>query len=214
MTTEPPALPAPSWPWLWPAPLILASGSSARAGLLRAAGLPLEIMRPDLDERALEAPLWAAGLGAADRALALARTKALAVAASHPGRLVLGADQTLDAPGHSGAKAATRAEARAQLAALSGRVHVLHSAAAIARDGTILFAAVATARLTLRAFDGDFLDAWLDRVGDDALESVGGYRIEGLGAHLVARIEGEHSVILGLPLTQLLAGLRGLGALA
>ena len=202
------------WPWLADRPLLLASGSATRAAMLRAAGLPVETESADIDERALDEPLRAAGASAIDRALALARAKALDVARKYPGRLVLGADQTLAAPNHSGAKARDRAEARAQLQRLSGRAHRLHSAAALARDGAVLFACVETATLHMRALSSDFVDRYLDREGDAALTSVGGYRIEETGALLFDRIDGDHAVILGLPLLPLLAFLRRHGALA
>ncbi len=203
-----------SWPWLLTEPLILASGSATRAKMLRAAGLPVETDRPQTDERALEAPMRAAGIGAADRALALARAKALDVSRRRSGRLVLGADQTLDAAGHSGAKAENVAEARAQLRALSGRAHRLHAAATVARDGFPLFECTETAALAVRALDEAFIDAYLHRMGDDVLQSVGGYRFEELGRHLFSEVDGDQAVILGLPLKSVFGFLRRVGALA
>lgn len=204
----------PAWPWLESKPLLLASGSAARAQLLRAAGIAIDIAPAIIDERAVEAPLRDAGVNAADRALALARAKALHVAAAHPGRLVLGADQTLDAAGHPGAKAADRAEAKRLLKILSGRAHQLHSAVAIAREGAILFCCVASARLQMRHLGDDYIEAYLDRTGDESLSSVGGYQIESIGAHLFERVDGDHSVILGLPLTPILSFLRRIGSVA
>jgi septum formation protein len=205
---------ASAWPWLLREPLILASGSATRATILRGAGLSVETDRPATDERALEAPMRAAGLVAVDRALALARAKALEVSRRRPGRLVLGADQTLDAAGHSGAKASSIAEARAQLRTLSGRTHRLHAAAVVARDGLALLECVETAAATVRTLDEPFIDAYLDRMGDDVLQSVGGYRLEELGRHLFSDVDGDHAVILGLPLTSIFRFLRCIGALA
>ncbi|MET0605267.1 MAG: Maf family protein [Beijerinckiaceae bacterium] len=204
----------PAWPWLAPAPLILASGSATRAGMLRAALLPFEQVLPSIDERAIDEPLRAAGVVAADRALALARTKALAVAQLNRDSIVIGADQTLDALGHPGFKAETTAEARQYLLKLCGRAHRLHSAAAVARDGVIMFACVESATLTVRRCGEDFIDAYLAKAGQHSLSSVGGYRIEGEGVHLFDAIDGDHNVILGLPLLPVLAYLRRVGALA
>lgn len=206
--------PSHPWPWLDSSLLILASGSATRVAMLRAAGVALEQQKPDVDERAVEAPLRAAGVNAADRALALASAKALDVSQRHQNRLVLGADQTLEAADHPGVKARDRAEARVFLKALAGRKHSLHSAVAIARGGTILFQSVETARLRMRALNDHFIATYLDHVGDESLSSVGGYRIEAEGLNLFDRIEGDHDVILGLPLLSTLSFLRRIGALA
>jgi nucleoside triphosphate pyrophosphatase len=188
-------------------PLVLASKSSARRALLDAAGIPVVVEPADIDERAAEA-------GAPDAktaAVILARTKAAAVAKRRPNELVLGADQTLDLDGRRFSKPKSIAGAREQLAALAGRTHLLHSAAAVARGSEILFETVATARLTMRPLDGKALDAYFAAVGSDATTSVGAYRLEGLGVHLFDKIEGDHFTILGLPLLSLLAYFRGAG---
>lgn len=198
--------------WLAPSPLLLASKSKARRALLEAAGLPLEIVPADLDERAIEADAGIADPSAA--AKLLAREKARAVAAKKPGRFVIGADQTLSVGDRRFSKASDRAGARIQLAALRGRAHLLHSAVAVARDGNILFEHSDAARLTMRGFSDDFLERYLDTVGTAAFGSVGGYQLEGPGIQLFETIEGDHSTILGLPLLPLLAWLRELGLLA
>ena len=188
-------------------PLVLASKSIARRALLDAAGIPVVVDPADIDERTAEA-------GAADgkvAAVLLARTKAAAVAKRRPSDLVLAADQTLDLDGRRFSKPKAIAAAREQLAALAGRTHSLHSAAAVARGSEILFETVATARLTMRPLDGRALDAYLAAVGDDVTTSVGGYRLEGLGVHLFEKIEGDHFTILGLPLLPLLAYFRDAG---
>ena len=128
--------------------------------------------------------------------------------AALPGRLVLGADQTLARGDTRFSKPANRAEAAAQLRALRGRTHELHSALALVRDGDVLFECVDTARLTMRDFSDRFLDDYLDMAGDAALASVGGYQLEGIGIHLFERVEGDYFTILGLPLLPLLAFLR------
>lgn len=204
----------PLWPWLYPEPLLLASGSAARAAMLRAAGLAIETDPARIDERAVEAPLREAGLLATDHALALARAKALDVSRRHRGRWVLGADQTLDAADHPGVKAANRAEAQIFLKALSGRRHQLHSAAAIARDGVILFETIESAMLEMRTLNDAFIACYLDRTGDESMSSVGGYQIEAIGLNLFERVDGDHNVIVGLPLLPLLSFLRRIGAVA
>jgi septum formation protein len=198
--------------WRATQPLVLASRSAPRRAMLEAAGLPVEIVVPDLDERAVEAAAGPFGPTAA--AILLARAKALAVARSKPGRLVVGADQTLALGDRRFDKPADRAAARAQLMALSGNTHHLHSAVAVACGEEVLFDAVDTASLTMRGLSDEFLDAYLDAAGPAVLESVGGYQLEKLGIHLFERIEGDHFTILGLPLLRLIAFLRRHASLA
>jgi len=197
--------------WRGTAPLILASQSPARQGLLRAAGIPFEICAAAIDERGIEAPLVALGANAADIALHLSRAKALPVSMKMPGRLVIGADQTLCLDGRLFTKPGGRAAATAQLEALSGRTHELYSGCCVARENTLLFETVGVARLSCRRLSPAFIDAYLALAGD--LGSAGVYRIEGPGIHLFDAIEGDHPTILGLPLLPLLKFLREEGSL-
>ena len=198
--------------WLAARPLVLASKSAARRALLQAAGIPVDIAPADIDERAVEAR---AGLNDAEAvAVLLAREKARAVAAKHPDRMVIGADQTLALGARRFSKAADRAGAHEQIAALRGKTHTLHSAVAVVAAGAIVFEHVDAAHLTMRAFSDGFLDAYLDAVGGAATASVGGYQLEGLGLQLFERIDGDHFTVLGLPLLPLLDWLRRSGHLA
>jgi septum formation protein len=184
---------------------------------LRDAGIPVEIVPADIDERAIEHA--AERRDAGEVAALLAREKARAIASRLPGRLVLGADQTLAlGEGASGerrfSKPIDRAGAREQLKMLGGRTHELHTAVALARDDTILHEHREVARLTMRAFSEDFLEAYLDAMGDAVTTSVGGYQLEKAGIQLFERIAGDHFVILGLPLLSLLQYFRRAGWLA
>ncbi len=191
--------------------LVLASGSAARALVLGAAGLRFRQVSPDLDEAAIKREARAAGLGAAETALRLARAKAGAVAAD--GALVLGADQILVCDGDWFDKPASRAAARAHLLRLRGRRHRLVTAAVALRDGAVLWEHVAEPVLGMRDFSPDFLDAYLAMEGDAVLGSVGAYRLEGAGIQLFDFVEGDIASILGLPLLPLLAFLRASGML-
>ena len=192
--------------WLAPHPLVLASKSDVRGKMLAAVGLRFEIRPAQIDERSVEAN---AGItDAAAVARLLARAKADAVARSVPGRLVLGADQTLARGTKRFSKPGNRAAAAEQLRSLRGRTHELHSALALVRDGVLLFDCVDSARLTMRDVSDRFLEDYLEMAGDAALTSVGGYQLEGLGIHLFERVEGDYFTILGLPLLPLLAFLR------
>jgi septum formation protein len=196
-----------------PAGLILASASPFRRAMLEHAGLEVEAVRPELDERAAEAPLLATGTGPADIAEVLAAAKAEEVSARRPGALVIGCDQTLALGDEIFHKPADMEAARRHLLKLSGRTHELHSAVVLVRDGLPLWSTVRTASMTMRRLDPAFIGRHLARVGAKALSSVGAYQIEGEGIQLFERIEGDHFTIVGLPLLPLLAALRDLGAI-
>ncbi|MFZ2067735.1 MAG: Maf family protein [Xanthobacteraceae bacterium] len=197
--------------WRAADPLVLASKSNIRRALLAAAGVAVEVVPSDIDERAVEgeAPLKSpAGVAAL-----LARAKASAVVRSRPGRLVLGADQVLALDAKRFTKPADRAAARAQLRELAGRTHELHSAIAFVQDATVLFEHVSTARLTMRTFSDEFLERYLDAAGAAATESVGAYQLEGLGVQLFDSVDGDYFTVLGLPLLAVLDFLRRHGCL-
>jgi septum formation protein len=191
--------------------LLLASKSDARRHMLEAAGVTFEAIEADLDEAAAKAGLEAAGFDARGVAEELAQLKALSVEAP-PGALVLGADQTLELDdGTMLSKPESRADAHAQLRAMSGRTHALHSAAVVVADGETIFWQSETVELTMRPLTEAFIHAYLDREYETIRWSVGGYRIEGAGVQLFERIEGSHFAVLGLPLLPLLGFLRERG---
>jgi nucleoside triphosphate pyrophosphatase len=198
--------------WLADKPLVLASKSAPRRALLEAAGIPIEVCPADIDERAVERAAVANAAG--DVAALLAREKARAISVGMPGRLVLGADQTLVLGDRRFDKPADIAAARAQLRALSGKTHELHSGIAFVRDGQVLNETVQVARMTMRAFSDRFLEAYLEAAGPAVSASVGAYQLERYGVHLFERVEADHFTILGLPLLAALEFLRQEGSLA
>ena len=193
--------------------IILASGSPFRKKLLEHAGIDVEAIPADLDERALEAPLAESGASPEDVAIVLAEAKAVAVSEEHPGRLVLGCDQTLSLGDEVFHKPDDMEGARRHLLKLSGKTHHLNSAVVLVRDGETLWRHVGIAALTMRKLDPAFIGRHLARVGNKALSSVGAYQIEGEGIQLFDRIEGDYFTIVGLPMLPVLEKLRELGAI-
>lgn len=182
--------------------------------MLEAAAVPFATVSSPFDEDDAKASLLASGCDAPGLAAGLAALKAMPVEAG-PDVLVLGADSVLEkADGALLNKAATREEAYEQLRGLSGRPHVIHSAAALVRDGAIIWQDSESVTLTMRNLSDAFLTDYLDREWEDVRWNVGVYRIEGMGAQLFDRIEGSHFAILGLPLIPLLAALRHHGVVS
>jgi septum formation protein len=196
-----------------PEQIILASSSPFRKSLLANAGIAFVAVKPEIDERAVEAPLRDSGATPEDVALILAIAKAVDVSERNPGALVIGSDQTLSLSDEVFHKPADMDAARRHLLNLSGRTHQLNSAVALVRDGQTLWSHVDTARLTMRRLDPAFVGRYLAAVGDSALASVGAYQIEGPGIQLFERIDGDYFTIVGLPLLPLLATLRDRGTI-
>ena len=196
-----------------PPPLILASASPSRRLLLAHAGLDFEIEPSGVDEDEVKRSLLGERAQPRDIATTLAGMKAMRVSARRIGALVIGADSTLACNGRLFDKPPTLAAAKQQLAELGGQTHELHSAVVVAQNGARLWQAADHGLLTMRSFTDSFLDAYLARAGEAVCSSVGAYQLEGLGAHLFSRIEGDYFTILGLPLLPLLAFLaeHGIG---
>ena len=188
--------------------IVLASKSASRAAMLEAAGVAFEARPAAVDERALEASLE--GARPDQVALALAEAKALAVESERP---VLGSDSLVVVGERRFDKPASREDAAEHLRAFSGRVMQLHSAAAIARDGAIVWRHAALATLHVRELSEDFIARYLDAEWPDVGHCVGVFRIEALGVQLFERIEGDQFTVLGMPLLPVLGALRDLGEL-
>ncbi len=193
--------------------VILASGSTTRQRLLRAAGVSFTVEVAGVDEAATIESLAAEKAPPRDVADFLAEMKAVKVSARHPQPFVIGADQVLSVGAELFQKPGTKAGAREQLRRLRGKTHVLSSALSVAREGSVVWRVVQEARLTMRDFSDDFLDAYLADTGEEILGSVGAYHVEGRGIQLFSRIDGDTFTILGLPLVPLLDFLRTHGML-
>ncbi|WP_353198420.1 nucleoside triphosphate pyrophosphatase [Sandarakinorhabdus sp.] len=194
--------------------LVLASQSAARRAMLIAAGVPHQALPAHVDEDAITAGLQAEGATPLRIADALAEVKALKISRQQPGALVLGADSVAVAQdGTLLNKPETRARAEAQLRALSGTSHQLISAAVICEGGQPVWRSTGSAKLTMRALSDAFIADYLDAEGNAVLGCVGCYRIEGLGAQLFTRVDGDQYSIRGLPLLAVLDYLRVRGLL-
>ena len=189
--------------------LVLASQSASRRAMLDAAGVAYQAVPAEVDERALEAELGAAP--PAMVALALAEAKALAVSHRQPAALVLGSDSLVCVDGRRFDKPASRGDAAAHLRFFSGKVLELHSAAALARDGAIVWHHAACARLQVRSLSEAFIAEYLDHEWPAVAGCVGVFRVEARGVQLFESLAGDHFTILGMPLLPVLSALRELG---
>jgi septum formation protein len=178
--------------------------------MLANAGLVFDVEPAGVDEEEITRSL---GSRAAPQELAstLAEMKAIKVSSRHPEAMVIGADSTLACNGRLFDKPPTLDAARKQLMMLRGQTHELFSSVVVASGGQRLWHWAERARLTMRPFSEGFVDAYLARAGEDVLTSVGAYQLEGLGAHLFTRVDGDYFTILGLPLLPLLSFLAGHG---
>lgn len=191
--------------------LILASESASRQRLLRAAGVPFEVQPARIDEASVKATLQAEGATAEAAAETLAELKGQRVSLRNPGRMVVSADQLLVCEDRWFDKPGSLEQAAEQLAFLSGKTHRLATAVMATRDGARLWHRVESPKLTLRRLGTAEIRAYLDGAGAAVLGSVGAYHVEGLGIRLMARIDGDHFAIQGLPLLPLLDFLRNHG---
>lgn len=191
--------------------LILASQSLSRRALLEGAGLEFETMPAAVDESTIKESARAEGVSPGDTAILLADAKAARIARRHPEATIIGADQLLVCDGEWFDKPEDLASARNHLHKLRNRAHELVTAVVVWRNGQRAWHHLSTPRLAMRDFSEAFLDDYLAREGGFVTQSVGAYRLEGMGIQLMRDIRGEHTAILGLPLLPLLAYLRDTG---
>lgn len=187
--------------------LILASKSKARAALLRNAGLSFKVVPANIDEEKIARTIK----NGKKLARHLAREKALSVAKNNVGAWVIGADQVLTCGNRIFSKAKNKEQAKKNLKFLSGKTHHLHSALCIAHNEKIVWQHLDSAALTMREMNNEFLQAYITSAGKSLTDCVGAYALEGSGAWLFEKIEGDYFTILGLPLLPLLSFLQERG---
>ena len=191
--------------------IILASGSPSRRRLLTNAGIAVDVVPAAFDEAAVRDDLVQQDTTPEQLALALADAKAADVAVKNPMHPVIGADQVLMCDGERFDKADDLAAAHRHLCQLQGRTHELISAVTLHQGGNVLWSTMDTAHLTMRPLGEADISRYLERAGPAILGSVGCYHLEGKGAWLFDRVEGDFFTVLGLPLLPLLETLRRLG---
>lgn len=195
--------------------VVLASGSRIRRALLQSAGLSFTVAPADLDEGQIRHRLQSENdaVSAEDIALALATAKAKLIAKDHANALVIGCDQTLKFEDRIYEKARDLTTIRETLLSFRGKTHRLCSAVAIVQNSDVIWSTVQHADLTMRNYSENFIDEYLARVGNEAMDSLGGYQLEAQGIQLFDSIDGDYFTVLGLPLLSLVKELRSLKVL-
>ncbi|PPR16306.1 MAG: Septum formation protein Maf [Alphaproteobacteria bacterium MarineAlpha9_Bin7] len=194
-------------------PVVLASASATRAAVLKGAGVGFSIHAAQIDEDSVKHSMHSANRSALDTAQALSDLKASQVSLGYPEALVIGGDQMLVCSDTWFDKPRDLATAREQLCLLRGRAHELLTAISVARGGAVIWRFSVTSELVMRCFSDEFLDRYVESEREHACNSIGGYRLEGLGVQLFSKINGEYYDILGMPLISLLNFLREHGAI-
>ena len=193
--------------------IILASGSSIRRDMLQNAGLDVEVQPARVDEAGIKSAMLAEDAPPRDIADKLAELKSLRISQKNPEALVLGADQVLVHAKRLFDKPEDLSEAREHLELLSGQAHELLSAAVISENGKPVWRHIGRAQMIMRPLSAPFINAYLAAEREGVLETVGCYKLEGRGAQLFSRVQGDYFSVLGLPLLEILGFLRARGVL-
>jgi septum formation protein len=173
--------------------ILLASTSSRRRELLELLGLPFRIVPPTCKETLTP------NLSPSEQTCQLARDKANSVANHHPQDFVIGSDTVIEIEGKLLGKPENMQEAETMLRNLRGRVHKVHTGVAIIQQGTHMsINFVETAQVWIKSFDETILRSYL--ATEESLGKAGAYSIQGEGAQLIEKIEGDYPTIVGLPL--------------
>jgi septum formation protein len=182
-------------------PLVLASGSPRRRWLLEKLGIPFEVLPVGIDERLV------VGEAASDFAQRLADEKARAAVDLRPLAWILAGDTVVAIDGDALGKPCDAAEAVAMLQRLSGRRHVVYTGLTLlAPGGRVTERLVMATDVAFRRLDPDEIATYL--ATGEPFDRAGAYAIQGEGAHLVDRVEGSYTNVIGLPLPEVARWLR------
>jgi len=182
--------------------VVLASASPRRRELLNLIGISHEVRPANIDEtiRTRETPRR--------HAERLAREKASAIAMHDPDLITIGADTIVVVNRKVLGKPADTAQATHMLGLLSGREHTVVTAVAVSR-GKKLRSAVEEVRVRFRRLSAEEIDAYI--ATGEPMDKAGAYGIQGFGATIVDRIEGDYFAVMGLPLVRLVGLMRDVG---
>lgn len=183
--------------------LILASGSPRRRKLMEQTGLAFTVIPAETDESTAE------GLPPKTMVKHLARQKALAVVAKHPGAVVLGADTMVAVDGEVLGKPKNEEDARRMLRLLSGREHCVHTGVCVVTPSGTTITFCETSYVTFRGISPDEIDRYV--ATGEPMDKAGAYAIQGRGAKLVRDYSGDYTNIVGLPAWRVLRVLCGFG---
>ncbi len=192
-------------------PIILASQSAIRRAVLESSHIEFTSIVSKIDEDKIKNSMVVEKRTHSDIALELAEKKAALVSGMHPQCLVIGCDQVLSFNGKLLSKAKSKSVAWNQLTRLRSNTHRLISSIVVYQNGKRDWHHIGRVTLTMHDFSDAYLRDYIARNWDSIQHSVGGYKIEEEGIRLFSKIEGSYFDILGLPLLELLAYLRGRG---
>lgn len=192
--------------------IVLASGSASRRSLLAGAGVQAQSIKPNVDEESAKIGMRADGLSVTNQAMQLAEMKAVKVSSQVEG-LIIGGDQMLNLDGEAFDKPVNLDGAERHLKKLSGKTHTLETAIVVAENGVPIWRHLERPKLTVRTLSDAFIKSYIKSCGPPLLTTVGAYQLEGMGAQIFSKIEGDYFSILGLPLLPLLDYLRVRGVL-
>jgi len=182
--------------------VILASASPRRRELLDLVGIAYEVQPADIDES------YQDGEEAAPHAERLAREKGEAIAARHPDAIVISADTIVVIDGLVLGKPRDEADAARMLAMLGGQTHVVLTAVAVSYKGKMR-TGVESVRVTFRTLDKERIGAYIATA--EPMDKAGAYGIQGFGATLVERVDGDYFAVMGLPLARMVDLLQEIG---
>ena len=199
---------------------VLASASASRAKLLEDAGIDFCQYPVSIDERSIQAHGIEKNILPQNIAILLAEMKAAAAVERLvsknlvPPAYVLGCDQILAYNNVIYNKPKTLEAAKTQLLALSGNTHQLFTAVVLFQHGKRIWHHLSVADMTMRPLDDEFINFYLNQLGETAFSSPASYQIESIGVQLFSQIEGCYYSILGIPLLEVIAILREHGLLS
>ena len=182
--------------------VILASASPRRRELLDLVGIAHDVHPADIDET------YRDGEEAAAHAERLAREKGETIAAQYPGAIVISADTIVVVDGLVLGKPRDEAEAARMLSMLSGQTHVVLTAVAVTYRGQMR-SGVESVRVTFRTLDRERIGAYIATA--EPMDKAGAYGIQGFGATLVERIDGDYFAVMGLALARMVDLLQEIG---